>query len=232
MSEKEEAAKEINYPYRSVMTKEFSTHSDEYELFVSDNFSMQDVILQRKGDILEIAGFCNFGYYFLDELSLPRPVTIGNIDSQIDKSKDSEKHTDEVENKIDIIMDGMDFKYADNSLGVVLSAYLTHYPEYNPQDYDEDGMRELAESAPSRVLEQGDASREILKDSLRLNIASEVYRTLEPGGLYLTDVTQDEKEVMELIGFQLKASISKLDEDEAPYYYVVLQKPTDSSMVQ
>ncbi len=238
MLEQEQSDGKFNYPYRSTMAEEFSDHPKKFELSVSDNFSIQDVIDQRKGDILEIAGFCSLGYYFLDGISLPKAVILGNIDTRAIKSEDlddshPQEYTDEAEGEIDMIMDDTHAERADSSLGVVLSTRLSYYPEYNLH-YDEDEMRERAESASRRVIEQGDGdtTEDIVKDSLRLKAASEVFRKLEPGGLYITDMTQDEIDVMKLLGFQLRASLSKIEKNEEPYYYVVLQKPTDDSMVQ
>lgn len=237
MLEKEEPTKTFSYPYQSVMAQEFAIHPEKFEVFVSAKFSIQGVIDERKGDFLEIAGPSDLGYYFLEEVSLSKPVTISNIDPQKIRSKDPnyaqyQEYADEVESKIDKIVDGTSIQQADNSFGMVLSSHLTTYPEYNLQGRNEDVALKLATSAPRRAVEQGHISEDILSDSLRLKIASEVYRTLEPSGLYMTDLTQDELKAIQLLGFQLKASVSKFEENEVPYYYVVLQKPVSSSMVQ
>ena len=86
-----------------------------------------------------------------------------------------------------------------------------------------------AEAAEKHIAHTGELDDRAFVVSLRLAVAREVYRALQPGGLYLTDGTSDQVKALQAIGFTKLAEIDVNQFDSelvgaAPYYELVLQK--------
>ena len=71
-----------------------------------------------------------------------------------------------------------------------------------------------------------------LEASLRLRVSKEVYRVLEPGGLFLTDGENDDLHALIALGFTVRSVASTVCYDGARYHYAVLQKQDPSDTLQ
>jgi hypothetical protein len=218
------------YPYKSEVARlagrekrKFWT-PNKYKTFTAKNFSLESELRQLDGPYLELGGPTEEGYYHLDNMQLSKRVLLSNVEMP---DFVPQEHRDSVASSIDLVIDGGAIDLPDASLGMVMAS---HIPYISFDRFDSDDQLNLAKDAPSRALEQGEVTPDLLEVSLRLKMASEVYRTLQPGGVFLTDGRPEDVEACELLGFEVMASVfdARYDEDEDPggYYRVVLQKPT------
>jgi hypothetical protein len=217
------------YPYKSEVAKLAAREKrifwrpNKYKTFTDKNFSLENELQRLNGPFLELGGPTEEGYFHLDRMQLPKRVLLSNVDMP---DFIPQEYRDSVADSIDFVIDGSDIDLPEDSLGMVMAS---HIPYISFDRFDSDGQLDLAKNAPLRALEQGAITPDILDDSLRLKMASEVYRTLEPGGLFLTDGRAEDIAACELLGFQVMASVSdaRYDEDDDinGYYRVVLQKP-------
>lgn len=183
------------------------------------------ILHQIKGPILELGGPSELGYYFLDGQALPSRPIISNV---IPDSQKYSPNREQFNSLTDLIIDGRNMENVpDNSLGAVLTSYLSEVDGDETEDQRDKVTTLMKEAASS-----GEISAELMEISLRLKIAQEVFRKLEPGGLYFTDTSPDELKAQELLGFTPIAVYDRSSADESnstQRYDVVFQKPpTDS----
>jgi len=217
------------YPYKSEVARLAGREKrrfwtpNKFKTFAAKNFSLENELQQLDGPYLELGGPTEEGYFHLDRMQLSKRVLLSNVEMP---DFISQEYRDSVANSIDLVIDGGAIDLPDASLGMVMASHIPHIPF---DQFDSDEQLNLAKDAPFRALEQGAVTPDLLEVSLRLKMASEVYRTLQPGGVYLTDGRFEDVAACELLGFELMASVSdaRYDEDEDPsgYYRVVLQKP-------
>lgn len=223
------ADKTYQYPYESEVARLAEREKrkfwrlNKYKTFSTKNFSLKSELQQLDGPYLELGGPTEEGYFHLDRLRLPKRVLLSNVEMP---DFIPQEYRDSVASSIDLVIDGGDIDLPDDSLGMVMASHIPYIPF---DRFDSDEQLNLAKDAPFRALEQGVVTPDLLEVSLRLKMASEVYRTLQPGGVYLTDGRFEDVAACELLGFQMMASVSDArydeDEDMNGYYRVVLQKP-------
>jgi hypothetical protein len=196
---------------------------NKYKSATHKGFLFEEELQQRRGPFLELGGPTDEGYFHLDQVQLPKRVLLSNVEMP---DFVPQEYRDDVANSTDFVIDGSDIDLPDDSLGMVMAS---HIPYISFDKFDSDGALARAKDAPLRALEQGAITPDILEASLRLKMASEVYRTLEPGGLFLTDGHFKDVSACELLGFQLMTSVVDARDcyrqDDNRYYRVVLQKP-------
>jgi len=227
------------YPYASTLAERVAVMRSEghaVDEWYSPGNDLDIELRSAKGPVLEIGGPSARGYYFLENRTLPSRPVIGNIDQLLMEVESSNLREDA---GIDIILDGRDLPFADNSLGVVLSSHLPKFDdEYQvvgpltEKDFDQQ-VGVFAISYAKKLLEDvgqsGHVDSEALRSSLRLAVANEVYKKLLPGGLYFTDCESFEVEAYEAAGFEVLAHLNEnsiVDTDDASLHLsVVLKKP-------
>lgn len=224
----------VYYPYPSKLAEKVRIAEgvdfkvDEWHVAGVD---LGEALSAIKEPILEIGGPTEEGFYFLDKQALPsRPIISNNSFEYL---------TDAKINQIDLMIDGRDLPFADNSLGMVISAHITKHdtesrsrtPLIDPDEYRKIADFNLAEanSAMKRVAETQVVDDEALKASVRLAIAKEVFAKLVEGGFYMTDGNEDEIKAYKAIGFDMIAyieegSLGPLFGSYTQDYYMVLQK--------
>lgn len=223
----------FRYPFDSSFAKQFARAREdgaEIDEWQQPGLDLPELISCLEGPILEIGGPSDQGYYYLRDVNLPSRVIISNVTQNAMPYAPNAKL---LQVMIEKIVDGRHFPYEDNSLAMVLASHLSLVDErqYDFSDISDvetekwtDDMHEsekvLKEAADSGIIDE-----KVLKVSLRFGIASEALRALKPGGIYMTDATEDEIKVYELLGFTKIASINRqpLDYDK-PYFDVVFQK--------
>lgn len=205
------------YPYSSYLTEKVK--SGKFQSYTQPDFSLGQELRDRKGAFLEIGGPSDYGYFHLDGLKLDRPIAITNIDRN---SLPAALNPALLKSQIDFLMDGTNTGLSSESVGLVLSSHLNIVKKEEETD-----VRKIkgAESALREAVNTGELTDELMDHYLPLEIAAEVYRILEPGGLYLTDGEQNAIAAFQMLGFQLREWVEQVPEKGGePYYYVVLQK--------
>ena len=231
--------KSVSYPYASTLAERAAVIRAEGGIvgeWHAPGVDLDKEIRSASGPVLEIGGPSAHGYYFLENRMLPSRPVIGNVDQLLMEAEDSDLREDA---GIDIILDGRDLPFVDNSLGVVLSSHLPKFDdEYQvigpvaEKDFDQQ-VSAFAISYAKTILEDvgqsGHIDSEALRSSLRLAIANEVYKKLLPGGLYFTDCESFEVEAYEAVGFEVLAHLNEnsiVDTDDVSQHLsVVLKKP-------
>jgi len=237
-----ERARGVPYPYASELAqqarelREDGIHINEW---YAPGVDLDKAIAQAGSPVLEIGGPTESGYFFLDYRLLPSRAVVGNITDEVYGEYDSEGFMSRRDG-VELLIDGRDLPFGDNSLGIVLSAHLPKYDVGNPvigpltkKDFDEKVFNLAISSAKAsleEVIRTKVVSNSALAKSLRLAVAEEVYNKLKPGGLYFTDAETYEANAYEALGFDLIASF---DETELVhmtgrtenYLSIVLRKP-------
>jgi len=211
------------YPYKSKLKRKLAKSRADYDylLWKSGDFDFDSTLKSTNGELIELGGPSFKGFYFLDNVSLPRKLTITNINDKPFQYKDwsirANKH-------INRYVDATNLPYEDKSLGMILVHFLSYGPDVEPhsrESHDKDewkrGIIEMIEIyLGSRSLNQAILAQ-------RVKMLLEAYRTLEPGGLLITDGEMYELEVMKKVGFEPKSIIYTID--MLGMEEVVLQKP-------
>lgn len=223
-----------HYPFESEFSKQFAEARAKGVVineWHQPGLRLQEIISHLEGPILEIGGPSDQGYYFLHDVELPSRVIISNVTNTAMRFA---PNAGRLQSMIEKIIDGRKVPYQDNSLGMVLSSHLSRVDEPNldfstmtdEQQREWSERLERCEKAIKYAADTGDITKEELKLSLRFGIACEVWRALKPGGIYMTDATDEEIKVYERIGFTTLAYIDRLPLDYGTSYYdVVFRKP-------
>lgn len=209
------------YPYKAKFPyrPKDAVEGIDYWVWRDKNFDLGEVLAKSQGDLLELAGPTLTGYYFLDDVTLPRAITITNIFK--------EPYHDEAMNRrarkrVSKLVDARDLPYKDNELSLVLAHYLSYGldEELHTRKSHESknwlrGKNEMAEMFLGlRKISEADFAQ-------RIQMLHEAYRALEPGGILITDGQLSELTLMKKVGFIPRAMyVDGLDMEE-----VVLQKP-------
>jgi len=211
------------YPYKSKLKRQLAKSRAEYDYLIwnSKNFDFDTALNRTSGELVELGGPSFGGFYFLDDTELPRKLTITNISDKPFQFKDwsirANKH-------ISRYIDATNLPYDDNSLGLILVRFLSYGPDIEPHSrtsHDKDewkrGIIEMIE------IYLGIRSLAQAKLAQRVKMLLEAYRTLEPGGILITDGEMYELEIMKKVGFEPKSIIYSID--MSGMEEVVLQKP-------
>jgi hypothetical protein len=225
------------YPYASKTAQEVAEAKEQGIPVVEwhrPGTDLAAIIGGLKGNILEIGGPTDSGYYFLHSITLPTPVIITNLKAD---GMPFAWNKDELNKHIAQLVDGRHLPYPNDSLAMVLSAHLSladdsGYDFANLSDEEDKLLNELiakVEAAEKHAAETGHVDDATLQISLRLAIAAEVYAKLQTGGIYMTDATADQVQALQALGFTKLAEleIHQLDpllKGVAPYYHIALQK--------
>lgn len=227
------------YPYESKLAKAIPGgwsrlfRRNMHPQYVENNFSLEDELPLREGPFVELGGPTESGYFHLDGHTLPKRVIVSNINLRGTQLPLDDDYIEFVEGTTDLVLDGTDTGLPKNSLGMVLASHIPRYDLLECSQLEEEQDRHLARanSATREAVQQGKITNTMLEAALRLKMGREVYRVLEPGGLYLTDGNDFELAAHELLGLQMKAYVQVRKDDEETYYQVVLQKPDCASTV-
>lgn len=226
------------YPYKSEVAqwKRMTTkhRRDEYgdyypEVgyeYVEPGFSVENELNTRVGQFLELGGPTDFGYYHLDGVQMNRRIIVSNVGDEKIRSYNPD-YADDLIGRTDMDIDGTNIDLPDGSLGAVFASHIPYL--HNPDSFNDDEALRMAKAIPKQAMEQGFISEDHFDLSLRLDIADEVYRKLEPGGLYFTDGITRDVHALVLMGYELKALVDRDKFDS--YHHIVLQKPIAESAV-
>lgn len=202
-------------------------HADEWH---QPNFSLTEKLENIRKPIIEIGGPSDEGYYFLDGVKLLNKPIITNVSEQ----PASQQYPDvqNLADMVDELVDGRHTPYEDESIGMVMAAHIDIADEALLDDTTKD-KRELynkfreAAISENQAVASGKLSLSQILHSLRLKIARETWRILEPGGLFLTDCHSEvhDLEAIRRLGFEPVAMLAMTDDPEDTRYDVVFQKP-------
>lgn len=217
------------YPYQSHLAQNVNSlrtrllHRGKFSQYADAGFSLDEELSRRHGPFIELGGPTESGYFYLHKKVLPKRVIASNI--RVDHRL--EAYAQFVERMTDLVLDGADLELPSGSMGMVLASHIPR-TAYLPESANGQWLDIVcANNACREAARRGEVSEGMLYSSLRLKIAKEVGRVLEPGGLYLTDGTADELTAYQCFGPQIRAYIrdDSRDPEGDPYYYAVLQKP-------
>lgn len=226
------------YPYASEQARQAiaaQKQGAKIEEWHKPGNTLQQIITDLSGPILEIAGPTDSGYYFLDSIELPSSVIITNITHEPAPFAPNKA---ELATRVEQIIDGRRIPYGDATFGAVLAAHLSIIDdhEYDFSNLSDDEGRQLSEqivateNAERLSVKTGTINEEVIRLSLRFGVAKEVFRVLKPGGLYITDATPAQAKLFEMLGYEKIAwlnlnSIESEPDVTEPYFELVLQKP-------
>jgi hypothetical protein len=210
------------YPYKSKFRRQAAKKREgvDYVLWRAEGFDLAQALASTSGELLELGGPSFDGYYFLDDMKLPRRLRISNLFHEPfafeDMNQRARKH-------IGALIDARELPYNDNSLGLVLAHYLSYALDARPHTrraHESEQWRQAMAEMAQTIL--GQREPQDAKTAQRVQMWREAYRVLEPGGLLITDGRLAERQIMQQIGFIPKAILvdELLDMEE-----VVLQKP-------
>jgi hypothetical protein len=199
------------YPYKSRNRKVLAKLRKErdYTVWYRPGVSnLQGLISGVTKPLVEIGGPTPDGFYFLDNLELPSKIIVTNISSNpMPYSSEAE----EIAHHISKIMDARKMPYEDGSIGCFLMSGMSMtndwYMELSEADREKQAEQIESESDIA-MLELAQAALGTIKSSeakwaQRLQIFSEVERTLTDGGLFFTDGSLAEIIVLKNLGFRL-----------------------------
>lgn len=190
--------------------------------YVEPGFSVEEELNRREGPFLELGGPTESGYYHLDGVQMKKRIIVSNVGDAVIRAYNPE-YADELIGKTDIDINGTDINFPDGSLGAVFASHIPYL--HDIEDYGDDEILRKARGASRQARKEGVVDVRHTDASLRLKIADEVYRTLEPGGLYFTDGMTNEMHAFSVMGYELKALYDR--DKRFPYFYAVLQKPLE-----
>lgn len=193
--------------------------------YVEPGFLVEDELNRRNGPFLELGGPTDSGYYHLDGVQLKKRIIVSNVGDEKIRSYNPD-YADSLIGKTDIDIDGTNIGLPDGSLGAVFASHIPYLG--NMADYGDDTALYMARGASKQAVEEGGVDSRHKDLSLRLDIADEVYRKLEPGGLYFTDGMPRDMHAFALMGYELKALFDR--DKRYSYFYAVLQKPIEHPM--
>jgi hypothetical protein len=225
----------FTYPFASVLAQEARILRGlgvKVEEWRAPEVDLDEAFRLAGGPILELGGPTETGFYFLEDRSLPsRPVVT---------NRNKEYYDGEPIEGVELIIDGRELPFGDETLGVVLSA---HIPKYDIQDPKYDLLKDKEErnksldfslaqanEAMQRVSVTQGVDEAAVNESLRLAIAQNIYDKLVPNGLYLTDADEYEVDAYRALGFEVIASFDEatlvaLSGSDEHYFSLVLRKP-------
>ncbi|MCA9337497.1 hypothetical protein KC951_02200 [Candidatus Saccharibacteria bacterium] len=215
----------MRYPFKSGRIRKIvnqGTEGVDYLFWREKGFDIQKTINGLQGEILEIGGPTPDGYFFLDEVNFTRKAIIANLE---EKPWEAEEYNQKYARYVDKIIDVRELPYADGTLGMIFFSGLTVYSDdiKVSSQKQADGLLHKAyselEAVGLGILKPADA-----EVSLRVMAGLEAYRSLESGGLLITDGYLPELLALERIGFKRKALISVYDDQPTLYYEMVFEK--------
>lgn len=222
------------YPFSSEQALEVAKANREgkqVHYWVKPGVNLADLFLSKKGTVLEIGGPSDCGYLFLQDVEFSAPVVITNIKSNPFPSMPDAKG---LANYVKKVVDARSIPYPDGSLAIVLAQHISmvddsQYDFTNLSDKEHEQLQNMIDRSrelENQIAKTGLITEEALRVCLRLAIAKEVYTKLQPGGLYVTDVTPDQRKALEILGFSVIAEFDRalLYEYDESHYDVVLVK--------
>jgi hypothetical protein len=222
------------YPFASRGRKTFKKlrAGQDYAIWVKPGITIEQVVTQISRPIIEIGGPTSSGYYFLDNIQLPSKPIITNI-SPSPTAMDSENPAA----YIDHVVDGRKLPCENGSIGMFLMSGMSMtsdwYMELHETERDTHRLQIDKEYAVAKFeLEQvalGLLEPQKVTYAQRILMYLEVYRALEPGGIFMTDGTLEEIISLQRIGYEILAltqeHIRQEQGWEGIYYEATAQKP-------
>jgi len=190
----------------------------EVSLWSEKEFNLQQKLYELPGPTIEIGGPTRDGYMLLDDIELPQPLFVSNIQTKQPVIDPGE---------LDFMADGCKMPVADNSVGLVLGSGITGISEEYAQNRRPG--REKVSLAAQQEYEDFIQGRELgTHFNQRIAIIKEVSRILVRGGLMIFTVGAKDMEIAKHNAFepvQIHTQIMRLPGLE-PHTYVtaVLQK--------
>ncbi len=209
----------FHYPYSSSVKTTLKSLREGQDYFVwQDGVALEDRLVDAKGPIIEIGGPTDTGFFFLSDLDLSSEPIITNISANPSPYAENPA---QIAQQVKQLMDARDMPYEDDSIGVFLMAFMS---------FSSDWWVELDEAAKeeSKVqferendiakLEMGQVALGIMKSdkvvhAQRIQIYREIYRTLRGGGLFFTDGSIEDIDILKQLGFKLVAFLQYRDRD-------------------
>lgn len=175
-----------------------STNHEDVEIWQREGFEPQKEVQDTHGPVLEIGGPTMGGYHFLEGIKLPsKPLITNNTKDNVPK---------DMRDQVEQIVDGRNLPFGSESQGIILMKSLD-IAESTPATINTPEFKDKFQRAELEMerLALGVLEFKDVKDSLRAQIYTEVWRTLKKDGLFFTDGTLKEVLALEKLGFELLA---------------------------
>lgn len=182
------------YPYRNNCRKRKNS-------WVDPSFSLQGAIRKTQGRVIEFAGPSPNGYYYINNVALPRNIEITNI--RLDGGFFLEQHQLQSKKYISSILDIREDNLKPHTVGIALVSCLTIASEESFKNHSLDTVVNLVNDELDKLL-----SKVIIepKLSLRAVFLYAAFSFLENGGIIVAEQFS-KRDVMyaQLLGFKLCA---------------------------
>src|SRR5258708_3507545 len=165
--QKEQKPLAFSYPYESTLAQTVRQNrvaGRRVDEWIEPDIDVKSLIEHVDAPIIELAGPTDTGYYYLDGVRLPSQPLISNLAPGTllyGKPETRDKQLDQ-------LLDVRQLALPDNSVGMIIAAYL---PFIDEEDFDFSNFNSAAEAEHSRRLEAATAAVRYVAKSGELNIA-------------------------------------------------------------
>lgn len=221
----------FRYPYRSQINADLPRLRKGRDYSVWREADAKNLVGESDGPIVEIGGPSDLGYFFLEGVGLKSKPVITNIS---DSPAPYAQNPQELAGQVQEIVDGRDMPYKDNTVGIFLISYMSSSSDWwtkLDEASKEKASAQFEAEADAATLEADQVALGVLKPgkakyAQKVQIFSEVYRTLKPHGLLVANGKLTDMVVLQRLGFELIAFLQMYNSDAKhglDYEFVVVK---------